>query len=185
MDVIAALNIDQTLVLFSSSLNDIWWALYAFIRSQPILASIYPIVVVILIGINYMIYVWHKTLIQRFVYEVDRMLYQASLVLHQAKPSLIRRKDQLDVLFINKKKMFAFDPKISDRTYTYWFDSLSKDVDYIEQLTQSVVRTPEQQQHIASINSSLQRSRIIYGWISWVISVMTLWIYSLLQNKMS
>jgi hypothetical protein len=148
-ELLSALNISQTWSMLVSTIIDLYAIVVQFVINNPILASIYPLMVVLLIMFNQSIRSGHRKVIQSFVYEIDRILYQFALTLHQAKPSLVRRQEQLDVLYTNKKKLFA--PGSTNRSYTQSYPQLMEDVSYLQQLTGQVLLTPEEQSKIQLI----------------------------------
>jgi len=181
MERITALNIPQTWMMLTQTVGGMRAMIYDVIVTNPMWASIYPLMVLILIIINNSIRRGHTRVIQTFVYEVDRIRYLMALALDHAKPTLIRRQEQLDVIYDNKRKLFSYDPKRMGRSYLVSYDDLKKDIQYLEQLTQISIIQPTQQETLSVIQSYLQRSAMIYRWIGWVISVMTLGVYSLVQ----
>lgn len=182
-ELLSALNISQTWSMLVSTLTETYSMLADFVIMNPLLASIYPLMIILLIMFNQSVRSGHRKVIQSFVYEIDRIMYQFALTLHQSKPTLVRREDQLDVMYTNKKAFFSHE--WSWRSYTQSYTHLLEDVQYLQQLTGKTLVTADDESKIHLIGWYLKRSQAMYTRIGATIAVMTLGLYSLFQPKLS
>ncbi len=134
---------------------------------------VYLVVIILLHKFNTNLSQNKQKIIQSFIYETDRLLYQYAKAIHEWKNQIHDFKWAIEILFENKQQLF----KEKNKNYLNYYNLFEKDARYLGELIGKPVASEDYFMWMKKSGDFLRRSGRLQATITAFLTVWTLWFY--------